>query len=492
MLTIYYTNYLYNNKPIKPYCKAYSVVLPNMDHYKAALDGIKGRLLGSHQHQALKWMIQQEHDQSCKGGVLALDMGLGKTYVSIALMVGTKDTTLIVCPISILHQWRDLLLSFGGIKPMILDRNGELPILPDGVKVVLTTYSTFSHTPKKGLPKILAGHTWGRIILDEGHQLKNTKSSTHVNMCKIATNSKWILTATPIQNCLGDMKALATYIGWAGDIEEFIEKKLLRRTMEQEGTLNPRLKLPELRSELIKLNFEEGRQKTTYANMEREYQTKMEEDCNGNKVLYSEALEGILRCRQVCCHSGIFQPKKRKFVVDDDEGESVKFKWICKDMLQHKKEKCLIFCLWTREIELLLNHLNDQGICTLRFDGSMTRERRENVIYNFNNTPGVRALVIQINAGGVGLNLQVATRVYIMNPTWNPCAELQAIARAHRLGQDQIVTCARLVIEGTVEERMLDVQDGKLGLIADCFDDNSVFSKMGVTGIKSLLGIKET
>lgn len=459
------------------------------DPYKAALDGIKGRLLGSHQHQALKWMIEQERSERCKGGVLSLDMGLGKTYISIALIVGSNKTSLIVCPVSILHQWRDLLVSFGGMNPMILDRNGELGILPDGVKVVLTTYSTFTHTPKRGLPKLLTGHSWGRIILDEGHQLKNTKTSTFVNICKIQVESKWILTATPIQNCLGDMKALANYVGWSDGIDEFVEKKLLRRTMEQEGAINPRLKLPVLRSELVKLSFEEGQQKNMYANMEKEYQTKLEEDSNGNKVLYSEALEGILRCRQVCSHSGIFVPKKRKYVIDDEEGESVKFKWISKDILEHKKEKCLIFCLWTREIELLLAYLNDHGICAMRFDGSMTRERRENVIYNFNNTPGVRALVIQINAGGVGLNLQVATRVYIMNPTWNPCAELQAIARAHRLGQDQVVTCVRLVIEGTVEERMLDVQDGKLGLIADCLDDHTVFSKMGITGIKDLLGI---
>jgi SNF2 family DNA or RNA helicase len=277
------------------------------------------------------------------------------------------------------------------------------------------------------------------------------------------------------------MHALANYLGWDSGVEQFIEKKLLRRTMEQEAKNNPRLQLPMLKSELVRLAFHGGSvQEEMYKRMEKEY---------ASKLTQSETLEGILRCRQVCSHPAVYMPRKRKFVLDDGclDQDSVKFKYICDDIQQHNKEKCLVFCLWTREIELLVNYMNQRGICALRYDGGMTRERRENVLYNFTNSPGVRALIIQISAGGVGLNLQAATRVYIMNPTWNPCAELQAIARAHRLGQDQIVTCVRLVIEDTVEERMLNVQDGKLEMIADCFDDDSLFTKMGVGDMKQLL-----
>jgi len=116
----------------------------------------------------------------------------------------------------------------------------------------------------------------------------------------------------------------------------------------------------------------------------------------------------------------------------------------------------------------------------MRFDGTMKREQRETVLYNFEKT-NIQVLIIQINAGGVVLNLQHATRVYIVSPTWNPCAELQAIARSYRLGQDHVVKCIRLVIENTIEERIMDIQENKLYMISDKLDDDTVFEKMGFT-----------
>ena len=177
---------------------------------------------------------------------------------------------------------------------------------------------------------------------------------------------------------------------------------------------------------------------------------------------------------------------KRKRVVLDDEGvegveggvSSAKFDFVCNDILAHPKAKSLIFCLWTKEIALLASALSDRGVSVLKFEGSMNRQRRETVLYNFNNT-NIQVLIIQINAGGVGLNLQAVQRIYIVSPTWNPCAELQAIARAHRLGQTEVVTCYRLIMEGTIEERIITIQDKKMQVIADCFEDENIFGKMG-------------
>jgi SNF2 family DNA or RNA helicase len=171
-----------------------------------------------------------------------------------------------------------------------------------------------------------------------------------------------------------------------------------------------------------------------------------------------------------------FKEKKRKREVNL---ESTKFGYICDSIEKMgKNEKVLVFCIWTAEIEILLDCFEEREISALRFDGKMSREQRELAIYNFNNTD-VRVLVIQINTGGVGLNLQVATNIFITSPTWNPCSELQAIARAHRLGQERVVNCVRLVIENTVEDRILAIQDNKLRLIADCFGDEGLFGKMG-------------
>lgn len=455
------------------------------DSYKVGLDSIKGRLLGSHQHQSLKWMLSQEFDETCKGGILALDMGLGKTYVSISCIAGNKlnKPTLIVCPISILHQWRDLLISFGDMNPFLLDRNMQLKVVPEGVSVVITTYSMFTHVSKKGLPPLLLNTEFGRIMLDEGHIIKSKKSTTYVNINRIASDIKWIVTATPIQNSLKDISTLADFIGWKethiSAIDKFIDQKLFRKTMECEGINNPRLKLPDLKSDIVKLDFNDSNQQNAYKNVEKEFRTRIESTEDGPK-LYTEALEGILRCRQVCCHPYIYQiEKKRKLDLDIEPNSSAKFQYICEDVMKYPNDKCLVFCIWTKEIAIIMNCLGNQGINALKFDGSMTREQRETTIYNFNNT-GIRVLVVQINTGGVGLNLQAATRVYITSPTWNPCLELQAIARSHRMGQDKVVRCIRLIIKHTVEERILAIQDSKLRTIADCFDDTNIFVKMGL------------
>ena len=153
--------------------------------YKHALNNIKGRLMGTHQHQAVKWMLEQEmNDSECPGGLLALDMDLGKSYVTIATMKGNDKVapTLIITPVSILHQWRDLLVSFGGIMPLMVDTSMGIMSLPSGVDVVLTTYSLFMNNRRKGLPGILTGTRWGRVVLDEGHVIKNSGSKTFENI----------------------------------------------------------------------------------------------------------------------------------------------------------------------------------------------------------------------------------------------------------------------------------------------------------------------
>lgn len=453
--------------------------------YKHGLDAIKGRLMGSHQHQALKWMLANELQSDTPGGVLALDMGLGKTYVTSAIIKSNpKPATLLVVPISIIHQWRDILKAFAGVDALILDRQLPLKKLPQTTNmVVITTYSMFSHKPKKGFPPIIKNTSWDRMILDEGHTIKNAGGSTFSNVCKLRANIKWVVSATPVQNSLRDLSALMKWINFQGNQDDFIKTKLLRQTMDEVGKINPRMQLPKLDSAIIKLDFISDRELALYKKIENEFQTRIEKSDKGTK-LYSEALEGILRCRQACCHPEVYleslnNKKRKRYDPTPIDFTSTKFKYILDDLKRHSKDKAIIFCIWTKEINMLTGYLNDNDIPAIKFDGKMTREQRERAIYNFNQTD-IRVLVIQINTGGVGLNLQVATRVYINSPTWNPCQELQAIARSHRLGQEQIVKCLRLVIQDSIEERIMQIQTNKLSIIADCFDEKQVFEKMGM------------
>jgi SNF2 family DNA or RNA helicase len=262
---------------------------------------------------------------------------------------------------------------------------------------------------------------------------------------------------------------------------------MLRRTLVQEGEKNPRLKLPSLKSEIIYIDFEKDEEKNVYKRIEEDFQTRIEHTPEGCR-LYSEALQGILRCRQACSHWKLIQAseslasKRKRSRVDDGcvVELSSKFTFICNDIAKHPLEKVLIFATWTLEINMLVAAIEDMGISALKFDGTMTKEARETTLYNFRETEGIRVLVVQIQSGGVGLNLQCATRIYITSPTWNPTHEIQAISRSHRLGQTQIVQCFRLVVRGTIEERMLEIQNQKMALIADALNDDDLLQKMAI------------
>ncbi len=439
--------------------------------YAKAIADIGGRLIGPHQHAGVKWMLAQEF-KTPAGGLLADAMGMGKTNVTIAVLRGNPKATLIVVPVSILHQWRDALTTFGRTSPFIMDNYCTMESLPAGVDLVLTAYSMFQKQ-KKPIPGILAETDWGRIILDEAHMMKNPKSILYRQIIKLKATIRWALTATPIQNSIQDIKTLQTWIGHVGNVEDFIETAMLRRTMEEESAINPRFQLPQLQSITLKIPFKYEEERRLYQDIEKKFQTTIEQTEDGCK-LYTDAIQGILRCRQACCHPSLCKAT----------GESTKFDFLCNDIKENPKEKCLIFCSWSQEMSMLSKQLMKEGVSVLRFDGNMNREQKENVLRNFKST-SIQVLLIQIQCGSVGLNLQEATRVYICSCSWNPTVELQAIARSHRIGQQQIVKCYRLVIENTIEERILDIQSSKLDIISDALDDESLSGKLGAVNALS-------
>lgn len=154
---------------------------------------------------------------------------------------------------------------------------------------------------------------------------------------------------------------------------------------------------------------------------------------------------------------------------------------LCRDYL--KRRKALVFCQWKMEMKLIGESLEEKGISYLKLDGDQNQSQRRCVLYNFDNQPDITVLIIQIRAGGVGLNLQAASRVYITAPDWNPVAELQAIARAHRINQKHRVRCTRLIMAGTVEEvNCLQKESVKLDMISECLKDGNFAKKrMGVS-----------
>lgn len=461
--------------------------------YAKAQSGIKGRLDGHYQHEGVKWMLHRElHSSIGKGGILADDMGLGKTMQAIATMRGNPQPTLIITIVGTVGQWRDALIEFGGIRPIIVNPS-YCGILPSDADVVITTYSSFQKSKDM---ECFSSFQWGRIILDEGHKIRNSNSKGFLNISKLESPIKWILSGTPIQNSHKDILSLAQWIGYpSNQTQDIVDNILLRRTQEQQANLNPRLALPGLDTEIVRLDFETEDERQFYDKIEEYY---MDKSTDGNDVM-----EAIIRCRQAATHPQLFldaissktktsksksssktNKRKRNISADIDTHcptSASKFAFLVRDIEKVQtttKEKSLVFCTWTTEMKLLQRELKSKNIASLIYDGNISRDNKEAVIYNFKNT-SIPVLILQINCGNAGLNLQCATRIYITSPQWNPCIELQAIGRAYRKGQTGKVKCFRLTMRGTIEDRCTDVQMNKLDLIRDAMCDDSMVSRLG-------------
>lgn len=292
------------------------------------------------------------------------------------------------------------------------------------------------------------------------------------------------------------------------DYEAFTDEYVLRRTQQSVATSTPELALPPLETEVVKLDFSES-EKAIYKHVESYYKEKVQQSrasSSSRKVNSHYALEGILRCRQLCTHPQIAKDAlvdklKLDQVFPDtysssssSSSSSSKIDYLVKDIDYYSSfgSKCLVFCNWLEEMNLIGEALKQSNIPSLLFHGSLSKDKKEYVIYNFTNTPEIKVLILQINSGALGLNLQVADRVYITSPHWNPCIELQAIGRAYRKGQTERVFCVRVVMKESMEEWCLDVQNRKADMIREAMNDESITTRlMGASQGDDLLDDEE-
>jgi SNF2 family DNA or RNA helicase len=195
-----------------------------------------------------------------------------------------------------------------------------------------------------------------------------------------------------------------------------------------------------------------------------------------------ELLEALLRARQVMTWPQLYLDGIALKEESDPEpwlGRSRKMETLIESIKAHPKEKTLVFTQFMGEMDRIQELLVASDVTTFRIDGSVAKEQREERIAAFKKAQGGAVFIIQIKAGGVGLNLQEATRVYITCPAWNPATELQAIGRAHRTGQTRKVTVRRLVYVGedgveplpSVEQSIMQLQEGKAKVCAEVLND---------------------
>lgn len=197
----------------------------------------------------------------------------------------------------------------------------------------------------------------------------------------------------------------------------------------------------------------------------------------------SECRRGECPCGKKLGEDDVYQVEAEVEECEDewyveDVGASTKIKMLVRDLVYLKKGnekdgmmpiKCIVFSQWTQFLDLIEGPLKTNGFSFARLDGSMNRPTRTAELKRFKDRPDVNVILISIKAGGVGLNLTHASRVYIMKPYWNPAVEQQAIDRVHRMGQTLEVQTIRFIVGGSIEERMVETQEKKKRLVSMTF-----------------------
>jgi len=394
------------------------------------------------------------------GAILADDMGLGKTIQALCVL---KGKTLVVCPLSVIHNWTREIERFRP-KLSIHLYHGPGRALGDA-DVTLTTYATL-----RSDIDTLAEFEWDIVVLDEAQAIKNPDSQVARAAYRLSARFRLSLSGTPIENRPDELWSQMHFtnrglLGGRRDFGERYEKPmiegdevvterlrrrirpfLLRRLKREVATELP------ARTEAVLYCELDGEERAIYNAIRMASRADIVRRlADGSNVL--AVLEALLRLRQAACHTGLLPNRKA--------ATSSKVEALC-DALEDvvaDSHKALVFSQWTGLLDRVEPHLKERGIAFTRLDGS-TRDRGA-VVDAFQSAGGPPVLLISLTAGGTGLNLTAADHVFLLDPWWNPAVEDQAADRAHRIGQDRPVIVYRLVAKDTVEERVIDLQNRK-------------------------------
>ena len=453
------------------------------------------------------------------GGCLADDMGLGKTIQALTILLKLKrpetgkpyfqhdhtgqlslfanidfidkapqPASLIVLPVSLIHNWEKEIQKFApslkafAYKGARRERNAFDEIIFN-YDIILTTYGTVRNDAE-----ILSQYQFFFLILDESQYIKNAESKTYQTIAELHSQYRLVLTGTPIENSLSDLWSQMNFLnrGLLGSLNFFkrqfitpiehdkdpqtsaklrtlIHPFILRRTKEQVAS-----DLPPLTEEsfTIEMTSEQNdlyeAEKSSVRNLLLSNMEKV-----GLEKSAFFVLQALTKLRQIAIHP--------KLIDRESSIESGKFNEILSMLriLVAENHKILVFSSFVKHLNLLIQEFKSE-----KWDYSLLIGKtvdRKKVIDEFQDDPKKNIFLISLKAGGVGLNLTAADYIFIIDPWWNPAAEMQAISRAHRIGQDKKVFVYRFISENTVEEKIQKLQGRKSALADEFINNNDPF-----------------
>lgn len=481
--------------------------------------------LRPYQKDGVRWMLNLYHKGL--GGCLADDMGLGKTLQTISVLIYAKtqknkvveevvesqeqldlfltsDTSepsylraLIVLPASLVFNWKKELEKFAPHLKIYTHTGPHRKKVTQEIAehdVVLSTY----HTVARDL-EVLSSIHWEYMVLDESQQIKNKDAKIFQAVNSLESNHKLALSGTPIENSLSDLWSQMQFINpeLLGNFNFFknefilpIEKKadeekkkklyqlvgpyLLRRTKEEVAK-----DLPPLTQKIFYSNLSEGQEKLYEAekSMVRNYLLDVYDEKNGSHKMH--VLQSLMKLRQIANHP---------ILAEYENIDSGKFE----DVINHWKtvvksgHKVLIFSSFVKYLEQFQVYFDERQVPYALLTGQQSPATRKKEIEKFEQSKNIQTFLISIKAGGVGLNLTQADYVFILDPWWNPFVEHQAIARAHRIGQDKQVMAIKFVTKNTLEEKILMLQEKKSKLAEEIISESTKI-KLNKQDLTSLL-----
>lgn len=432
--------------------------------------------LRDYQLTGFKWFKTLSHYEF--GGILADEMGLGKTVQTIAFLLSEKNKkSIIVTPTSLIYNWRSEFEKFAPtMKIKIVHGNKEdREFSKDEIKdidVLITTYGTLRNDYN-----LYEDITFDFCIIDEGQNIKNPLSQSSEVVKELKAKVKFALTGTPIENNLIELWSLFDYIlpGYLYSKRKFQEKfiKADKGSKELKKLIKPfilrRLKndvmseLPDKIEKRFLIEMTEE-QKKVYKAYVDDVKVKMKEkDFTTDKITIFSYLTKL---RQLTLDPAI--------LIEGYTGGSGKID-VTVELVEKfikEKHKILLFSQFTSVLDSIKKVLEAEGIEYFYLDGATKASERVQLVNEFNASDRVKIFLISLKAGGTGLNLTSADVVIHFDPWWNPAIEDQATDRAHRFGQKNVVEVIKLIAKGSIEEKIIKLQESKKEIINEIMSGN--------------------
>lgn len=477
--------------------------------------------LRDYQKDGLRWLYFLQDNNL--GGCLADDMGLGKTLQTLALLQFNKEnkdgskpfpedrqqnlsredqevqTSLLIVPASLISNWENEIRKFTpSLKTYSYKGNTrkKTTVYFHDYDIILSSY----HTIRQDID-IIAGFYFNYIVLDESQVIKNPASQLCRAISRLKSEHKLVLTGTPVENSLTDMWTQLNFVnkGLLGSLVYF--NREFARPIEKEQSADREEKLLRLIKPFILRRTKEEVtrdlppviENVVYCNMSEDQHRKYEEEKSvvRNSILETAeqvgeeksaiiVLQGLMKLRQISNHPVLADP--------DYRSDSGKFETVLQDIESVISEghKILVFSSFVRHLDLYAREFDTAGLKYSLLTGSSTN--RGDIVDDFQNDSDINIFLISLKAGGLGLNLTAADYVFVLDPWWNPSAELQALSRAHRIGQKKNVFVKRYITSNSIEEKIIRLQERKSRLAETFISSSNPLREMEIKDILELIG----